>query len=93
MVLYRFRCESGCGITEQAFSMHGCPDVVDCPRCAGRALKMMSMPHVGRSDIAMKLQDATRASADRPGVVTAPPPTARRRPTTTNPLHRKLPRP
>lgn len=93
MVLYRFRCESGCGITEQAFSMRSCPDVVDCPLCAGDALKMMSMPHLGRTDIAMKLQDATRSSADRPGVVTAPPPTARRRPTSTDPRHRALPRP
>ncbi|WP_231984654.1 zinc ribbon domain-containing protein [Mycobacterium sp. 852014-52144_SCH5372336] len=55
---------------------------------------MMSSPHLGRTGVAMDLQDATRATADRPNVVTAPPPPAtRRQNVSTNPLHRKLPRP
>ena len=71
------------------------PDVVDCPDCGGPARRMMSSPNLGAAGAAMALQDATRATADRPGVVGAPPPaTGRsRRPVRTNPLHRKLPRP
>ncbi|WP_326545024.1 zinc ribbon domain-containing protein [Mycolicibacterium sp. ND9-15] len=93
MVLYAYRCESGCGITQQMHPMHNRPDIVDCPECSGRARKMMSVPHVGRTGIAMALEEATRATADRPGVVTAPPPTMRRQRTSANPLHRTLPRP
>ncbi|BBZ34084.1 FmdB family zinc ribbon protein [Mycolicibacterium confluentis] len=93
MVLYVFRCEAGCGTTEQRHSMHTRPDVVDCPDCAGPARRMMATPHLGAGGAAMALQDATRATADRPAVVGAPPPAGRRRPVSTNPLHRKLPRP
>ncbi len=96
MVLYVFRCESGCGTTQQMHSMQSRPDVVSCPDCGGSARRMISAPHLGSTgSAAMALQDATRATADRPAVVDTPPssPGTRRRPVSANPLHRKLPRP
>jgi hypothetical protein len=54
---------------------------------------MMAAPHLGRGGgTAMALQDATRATAERPAVVPAPAPAGRRQRTTTNPLHQSLPR-
>lgn len=73
--------------------MHSRPDAVECPDCGGPARRMMAAPNLGVRGAAMALQDATRATADRPGVVTAPPAAASRRPVSTNPLHRTLPRP
>ncbi|MDQ2638785.1 MAG: zinc ribbon domain-containing protein [Actinomycetota bacterium] len=74
--------------------MQSRPDVVECPRCLGEARRTIASPHLGRAgSTAMALQDATRATADRPAVVTALPPSPRRQKITTNPLHRKLPRP
>jgi hypothetical protein len=78
-------------------SMHSRPDVVCCPECGGSARRTMAAPHLGSTGgAAMALQDATRATADRPAVVSTPPaatPSLHRRPVSTNPLHRKLPRP
>jgi putative FmdB family regulatory protein len=94
LVLYVFRCESGCGTTQQMHSMHSRPDAVECPECGGSARRMMAAAHLGSTGgAALALQDATRATADRPAVVTAPPPATRRRPVSTKPLHRNLPRP
>ncbi|MCV7067568.1 zinc ribbon domain-containing protein [Mycolicibacterium farcinogenes] len=96
MVLYEFRCESGCGVTEQMHSMHARPDVIECSSCGAAARRLISSPNLGRADrSAMALQDATRATADRPAVVTSPGPSpgVRRQKVTTNPLHQKLPRP
>jgi putative FmdB family regulatory protein len=93
MVLYAFRCESGCGTTKQMHSMDDRPDVVECPTCRGAARRTIAAPHLGRGgSTAMALQDATRATADRPAVVTAPSGAGRRQKITTNPLHQTLPR-
>ncbi|BBX16910.1 hypothetical protein MDUV_17700 [Mycolicibacterium duvalii] len=74
--------------------MHARPDVVECPDCGGPARRMMGSPNLGGAGgAATALHDAARATADRPGVVAAPPPAPRRRPVSANPLHRKLPRP
>jgi putative FmdB family regulatory protein len=94
LILYVFRCETGCGTTQQMHSMHSRPDVVECPDCGGSARRMIAAPHLSSADgTAMALHDATRATADRPGVVSAPESVTRRRPVSANPLHRKLPRP
>ncbi|OBB59898.1 hypothetical protein A5757_12540 [Mycobacterium sp. 852013-51886_SCH5428379] len=94
MILYVFRCEAGCGTTQQMHPMLDRPDTVECPECGASARRMIAAPKLGRAGgAAMALQDATRATADRPAVVTAPPPATGRRPVSTNPLHRKLPRP
>lgn len=74
--------------------MNSRPDVIECPSCGGASRRMISSPNLGRgASTAMTLQDATRASADRPAVVAGPPPGGRRQKVTTNPLHQKLPRP
>ncbi|KUI19984.1 hypothetical protein AU194_03545 [Mycobacterium sp. GA-2829] len=94
MILYVFRCESGCGTTQQMHPMHNRPDAVECPDCGGSARRMMASPNLGTGGAAMALQDATRATADRPAVVSAPPAAStRRRPVSANPMHSKLPRP
>ncbi len=97
MVLYEFRCASGCGVTKKLYSMSARPDVIDCPDCRGPARRTIAAPNLGHGgSTAMALQDSTRASADRPTVVTgrpAPGQSARRQNITTNPLHQKLPRP
>ncbi|WP_237160894.1 zinc ribbon domain-containing protein [Mycolicibacterium parafortuitum] len=74
--------------------MQSRPDEITCPTCQGRARRMIAAPNLGRSaGTAMALHDATRSTADTPGVVSAPPRKAPGRKVTTNPLHRKLPRP
>ncbi|WP_185976031.1 zinc ribbon domain-containing protein [Mycolicibacterium sp. 018/SC-01/001] len=94
MILYAFRCETGCGTTQQMYSMDSRPDEIDCPACQGPARRLMAAPHLGRSaGAAMALHDATRATADRPAVVSSPTPPPSGRPISTNPLHQKLPRP
>jgi len=95
LVLYVFRCESGCGTTKQLYSMSSRPDVIECPSCNGAARRLISAPNIGRGGVGMALQDATRATADRPAVVSSPSPGTRRQKqkVTTNPLHQKLPRP
>ncbi|MEU9807147.1 hypothetical protein [Mycobacterium sp. NPDC050853] len=71
------------------------PDAVPCARCAGSARRVFGIAGVSRGSSArMRLLDATHRSASEPPVVSAPPPSARRAaPITSNPLHRKLPRP
>ncbi|WP_371454716.1 zinc ribbon domain-containing protein [Mycobacterium sp. GA-1841] len=70
------------------------PDAIDCPDCRGQARRTIASPNLGRGgSTPMALQDATRATADRPAVVAGPPPGGRRQKVTTNPLHQKLPRP
>lgn len=94
MILYAFRCESGCGTTTQFHPMADRPDSVECPKCQGSARRTLASPHVGRADAAaMALHDRTRATGDRPAVVSRPPSAGRRQTVTTNPLHRTLPRP
>ena len=74
--------------------MNARPDAIDCPDCGGPARRMISSPNLGRGpSTAMALQDTTRASADRPAVVSGLPSGGRRQKITTNPLHQKLPRP
>jgi hypothetical protein len=76
------------------YSMSARPDVIDCPDCRGPARRSIAAPNLGRGgSTAVALQDATRASADRPAVVAGPRSGGRRQKVTTNPLHQKLPRP
>ncbi|MEN4399475.1 zinc ribbon domain-containing protein [Mycolicibacterium senegalense] len=93
-MLYVFRCASGCSSIERGYSMNARPDAIDCPSCGAPARRMISSPNLSRADTsAMALQDATRATADRPAVTSGPPPGGRRQIVTANPLHQKLPRP
>ncbi|MGJ0120156.1 zinc ribbon domain-containing protein [Williamsia sp. MIQD14] len=97
MPLYGFRCDQGCGDAERAFSMASVPDRIACPGCgavARRRFESIAVGH-GRS-AAMRLHDATAATADSPRVTSSVPPAGpgrTRRPVSTDPRHRRLPRP
>jgi putative FmdB family regulatory protein len=95
MPTYVFRCEQVCPDFTAQYAMSAMPDDVDCPVCGTTARRIVGAPALGvGGSAAMRLQDRTRATADRPEVVAGPPPAHRNRPAvSTNPLHRKLPRP
>ncbi|WP_330847808.1 zinc ribbon domain-containing protein [Prescottella equi] len=93
--LYQFRCAQ-CGPFDRHFPMADVPDSSDCPHCASDGRRQITATRLGRGGTAsMRLLDATARSASEPTVVSGPAPGARRTPqkVTTNPLHRKLPRP
>jgi putative FmdB family regulatory protein len=95
MVLYEFACPD-CGPVEAFYSMGSAPDNIDCPGCGGRARRQLSAPRLSiASTSAFRLLDATEKSAHEPQVVSGSLPASPRRatPVSTNPLHRKLPRP
>ncbi|WP_242676650.1 zinc ribbon domain-containing protein [Rhodococcus sp. ABRD24] len=76
--------------------MASVPDAAACPDCAAEARRQITASRLGHgASTPMRLLDATARSASEPGVVSGPRPGAARaaRPVTTNPLHRKLPRP
>ncbi len=93
--LYQFRCDR-CGAFDRTYSMATVPDTVDCPECASESRRQITAPRLGHgSSTPMRLLDATARSASEPAVVTGTRPGAPRtaQTVTTNPLHRKLPRP
>ncbi|KDE99535.1 hypothetical protein Y900_011435 [Mycolicibacterium aromaticivorans JS19b1 = JCM 16368] len=95
MPTYQFRCPGGCPDFSAIYPMADVPGQDACPRCAAPARRLFGAPAlgVGRT-AAMQLQDRTRASAEHPDVVQRLPGAGRRNtPVTTNPLHRRLPRP
>ncbi|KNA90561.1 zinc ribbon domain-containing protein [Gordonia sp. w5E2] len=95
MPTYVFRCRQACDDVEQVHSMLTVPDDVECPVCSERARRIVTAARLGVGDsAAMRAHDATRATADAPTVVSSVPGSPRRStPVTTNPLHRRLPRP
>ncbi|MCZ4517113.1 zinc ribbon domain-containing protein [Rhodococcus ruber] len=95
MPTYSFRCAQRCAPVEQRFTMADVPGEVLCPECGEAAARQISSPALGRGNsAAMKAHDASRATADTPTVVSSIPATGRASsPTTSNPLHRRLPRP
>ena len=96
MALYEFAC-AGCPPIEAIYPMGCAPDSIVCPDCGGQADRQISAPRLSIAGTsAFKLIDAAKKSAHEPQVVRGSlPQSARRRvtPTTSNPLHRKLPRP
>ncbi|MDI9917040.1 zinc ribbon domain-containing protein [Rhodococcus sp. IEGM 1379] len=95
MPLYEFRC-TGCGPVERSFAMAEVPASIVCSRCNGESRRMVSSPRLSHvSSTAMGLLDSTARSAHEPAAVSGSVPGTRRSPTpmTSNPLHRKLPRP
>ncbi|MBY4126772.1 zinc ribbon domain-containing protein [Rhodococcus fascians] len=92
---YSFRCAQRCAPVEHRFSMADVPGEVACPECGGPAVRQISSPALGRGNsAAMKAHDASKATADTPTVVSSIPTQGRASsPTTSNPLHRRLPRP
>ncbi|MHA7284180.1 FmdB family zinc ribbon protein [Arthrobacter sp. TMS2-4] len=96
MPIYEYRCPR-CDVYETIRGMGAAPAEDDCPTCGQPARRRISAPHLGRTGTAaFKLIDATTRSAAEPQVVSGTLPGTGRAasPTyTTNPLHRKLPRP
>ncbi|MGF7122553.1 FmdB family zinc ribbon protein [Rhodococcus sp. BE178] len=93
--LYQFRCAQ-CGPFDRTYSMATVPDSSACPACASDARRQITGPRLGHgSSTQMRLLDSTARSASEPAVVSGPRPGARTavQNVTTNPLHRKLPRP
>ena len=97
MPLYGFRCDQGCGDTERAYSMASVPDRIGCPDCGAVARRRFDSVAVGHGNsVAVRLHDVTAASAESPRVTSSVPATGSRRtrrPVSTDPRHRRLPRP
>ena len=97
MPLYGFRCDQGCVALDRSFPMSAIPDGIDCPGCGSIARRRIAAIPIGAGgSTAMRLQDATRATADTPRVVSGVPTSGnatRRRSVSTDPRHRRLPRP
>lgn len=94
MTMYAFRCTE-CGPFDAAFPIGTAPDRSTCPECAGSSTRMITAPGLGFGGNAYRRAvERTMATADAPKVVSALPQTGRRPvPVSTNPLHRRLPRP
>ncbi|MED5803385.1 zinc ribbon domain-containing protein [Gordonia sp. Z-3] len=95
MPTYVYRCGVGCPDFVERHPMASIPDRRVCPECGDDARRVIGAPSLGVGGSAeMRLQDATRASAETPAVVSGVPRSGRRAtPISRNPLHRKLPRP
>lgn len=94
MTMYAFRCQ-GCGPFEAAFPIGTAPDRSSCPDCGGSSMRTITAPAIGRGRNPYRSAvERSMASAAAPQVVSSLPGANRRPvPVTTNPLHRKLPRP
>ncbi|MFI8595264.1 FmdB family zinc ribbon protein [Microbacterium sp. NPDC078428] len=96
MPTYTFRCREG-DVFEERHSMADVPANAVCPQCAQPAVRLPSAPHLSAAgSSAYGLIDRSARSAHEPEVVRGGLPGAPRRSGggyTSNPLHRKLPRP
>ncbi|ODT97886.1 MAG: hypothetical protein ABS81_29160 [Pseudonocardia sp. SCN 72-86] len=96
MALYRYRCAAH-GAFDLTSPIGTAPETAPCPGCSSASARQYTAPMLGRgSSAAMTLIDRTRATADAPAVVSAPPrrPASRRTPLAPpNPALRRLPRP
>lgn len=98
MANYTYRCTEH-GPAECAFAVGSAPHQVDCPDCGEPAKRVYRSPMLSAVDRnRMGLIDSTKASADRPEVVTSIPRGGRlnSKPTPMappDPRLRKLPRP
>ncbi len=94
MPTYEFRCPR-CGPFDAVYSMREVPASAAC-RCGAAAPRGITAPRLGSGAAgAMRLLDATKATAERPAVVGAP--TGRARTggggAPSDPRHARLPRP
>lgn len=95
MATYEYRCTDG-SVFEASHPIGEAPDILSCPLCGEPSRRVFSAPHLSRTgSAAFRLIDSTRRSAAEPEVVDSRIPGSPRRaqPHTSNPLHRKLPRP
>ncbi len=96
MPIYEYRCPR-CDVYEIIRALGAAPDAEDCPTCGQPARRLISAPHLSRTNTpSSRLIDAAERSATEPDVITGgiPPSRVRSTPTySSNPLSRKLPRP
>lgn len=97
MPIYSYRCPD-CSDFDVQLPMGQTPELLPCPVCKTASSRRFTAPNLSRaSGSAYRLIEATRRSAAEPAVVRSPAGGSRARPTaggiTTNPLHRRLPRP
>jgi len=95
LTMYVFRCNE-CGSFDAAYPIGTAPASAPCPTCAASSAKVITAPRIGRGATGYsRAIEETKASADRPPVVTGSLPGSARRPlpVTRNPLHATLPRP
>lgn len=97
MVTYQYQCDED-GTTEVNVPMGSASVTIDCPMCGQAARRLYSSPMIstGGDPRAGRLIEATIATSERPDVVTSIPSSNKpghQQKVTTNPLHKKLPRP
>lgn len=94
MPLYDFRCPEGTTF-EASFPLSTVPDSAICPECRKPARRQIGSPRLSIANSPeFKLIESTKRSAFEPEIVTGRTAASKKRaPYTTNPLHRKLPRP
>ena len=98
MATYEFACAEH-GRTEVDLPMGTAPANIECPECGNPAKRVYSQPMVSSVDAKrMNLIDSTKATSDRPEVVTSIPDGGRLNPSKTrmappDPRLKKLPRP
>lgn len=96
MVTYQYLCPTDSSI-EVSLPMGTAPTSVDCPECGEPARRVFSSPIVSAVDqTRMRLIDSTKATAERPEIVTSIPSDGRRRKqpmAPPDPRLQKLPRP
>lgn len=95
MAIYEYRCSDGSPF-EATHPIGTAPETMPCPSCGEPSRRMISAPHLSKvGTSAFQLVDSTMRSASEPEVVNSQLPGTPRRaqPYSSNPLHRKLPRP
>ncbi|MET0451003.1 MAG: zinc ribbon domain-containing protein [Mycobacterium sp.] len=94
MPTYRYQC-ADCGGFELVRSMSEAADPTPCPGCREPARRVFGLRTTGFVETGLRAaMDASARSADAPSVVTSVPGRARRATRiTTDPRHRRLPRP
>lgn len=97
MATYQYCCADD-GLTEVNHPMGSAPERTPCPSCGKAARRVFTTPMLRRGDQqARRLIESTKATSDRPEMVTAIPPAVARRSShrsaPPNPLLQKLPRP
>lgn len=94
MPMYDFRCDEH-GVRAKKFSMADVPATSTCPDCAAVTKRVFTSPALGSGNSrAMRTIDASKQTAEKPGVVTSLPSQQRpSRPVSFDPRHAKLPKP
>lgn len=95
MATYQYRCSDG-SLFEESHPIGEAPDAPPCPSCGEPSRRVISAPHLSKAGSpAFRLIDSTNRSAAEPEIVNSRIPGSPRRvqPYSSNPLHRKLPRP